>query len=281
MYEATAPGVCASGLDNPIDKEERIREVQTQARQRLQVAKIDEAAHQSGLGRLRRRLFPAPFRRRNHLAHPGDSQARATSAAAAGHELATIQVRGGTEIFIYTRDQDNLFALITSILDQLGLTILDARIMTGHSGYTLDSFTVLEDSGALDPGPAAHQGNRHHALHHAPANPMPRRCCPADTSRGFRKRFKCRPGYRSARTPPTAAPWWNWYPGIVRGLLCRVGQAFMECGVQLHNAKIATIGARVEDVFFVTDRENRPLNDPGKYATLRAALVEQLDSAEE
>jgi [protein-PII] uridylyltransferase len=55
--------------------------------------------------------------------------------------------RGGTEVFIYTRDQDNLFALITSILDQLGLTILDARIITGHSGYTLDSFTVLEDTG--------------------------------------------------------------------------------------------------------------------------------------
>ncbi len=65
------------------------------------------------------------------------------------------------------------------------------------------------------------------------------------------------------------------------GLLCRVGQAFMECGVQLHNAKIATLGAQVEDVFFVTDRENRPLNDPRKYAALRAALVEQLDSGED
>jgi len=65
------------------------------------------------------------------------------------------------------------------------------------------------------------------------------------------------------------------------GLLCQVGQAFMECGVQLHNAKIATVGARVEDVFFVTDCENRPLNDPRKYAELRAALVGQLDSGEE
>ena len=35
----------------------------------------------------------------------------------------------------------------------------------------------------------------------------------------------------------------------------------MKCGVQVHNAKIATIGARVEDVFFVTDRDNRPLNN--------------------
>ena len=55
----------------------------------------------------------------------------------------------------------------------------------------------------------------------------------------------------------------------------------MECGVQLHNAKIMTVGARAEDVFFVTDRENRPLNDPQKYAALREALIAQLDSGEE
>ena len=62
------------------------------------------------------------------------------------------------------------------------------------------------------------------------------------------------------------------------GLLSRVGQAFMECGVQLHNAKIMTIGARAEDVFFVTDRENRPLNDAQKYAVLRDTLVKFLDA---
>jgi [protein-PII] uridylyltransferase len=65
------------------------------------------------------------------------------------------------------------------------------------------------------------------------------------------------------------------------GLLCRVGQAFMACGVQLHNAKIATIGARAEDVFFVTDRDNRPLHDPQKYAILREALVERLDAGDD
>ena len=62
------------------------------------------------------------------------------------------------------------------------------------------------------------------------------------------------------------------------GLLCRVGQAFIQCGVQLHNAKIATIGARAEDVFFVTDRDNRILNDLDQYTALREALVKQLDS---
>ena len=33
---------------------------------------------------------------------------------------------GGTELFVYTHDQDCLFAAIASTLDRLGLTVLDA-----------------------------------------------------------------------------------------------------------------------------------------------------------
>ena len=56
--------------------------------------------------------------------------------------------RGGTEIFVYTHDAQRLFAQTTSILEQLGLTVVDARIITSRSGYTLDSYVVLDDSGA-------------------------------------------------------------------------------------------------------------------------------------
>ncbi len=65
--------------------------------------------------------------------------------------------------------------------------------------------------------------------------------------------------------------------GDCPGLLSSVGRAFMECGIRLQNAKIATIGARVEDTFFVTDRENRPLRDAAQYVALREALVRHLD----
>ena len=48
------------------------------------------------------------------------------------------------------------------------------------------------------------------------------------------------------------------------GLLARIGVAFAECGVRLQNAKIATYGERAEDVFFITDRRNRPLDPEAK-----------------
>ncbi|HHL45413.1 MAG TPA: [protein-PII] uridylyltransferase, partial [Gammaproteobacteria bacterium] len=52
--------------------------------------------------------------------------------------------RGGTGIFIYTRAEENVFAHTASLLEQNGLTIVDARIITSRNGYTLNTLTVLE-----------------------------------------------------------------------------------------------------------------------------------------
>jgi [protein-PII] uridylyltransferase len=46
-----------------------------------------------------------------------------------------VTARGGTEIFIYTSDRANLFGRITALLDQVGLNIMDARIMTTDGGW--------------------------------------------------------------------------------------------------------------------------------------------------
>lgn len=62
------------------------------------------------------------------------------------------------------------------------------------------------------------------------------------------------------------------------GLLSRIGQALMECGARLHNAKIATFGARVEDIFHITDQNNKPLSRDEQFQCLRAAIVRYLDT---
>ena len=45
------------------------------------------------------------------------------------------------------------------------------------------------------------------------------------------------------------------------GLLCDVGKVLWEERVELHAAKISTLGERAEDVFYVTDRSHRPLDE--------------------
>ena len=44
------------------------------------------------------------------------------------------------------------------------------------------------------------------------------------------------------------------------GLLCDVGKVLMAERVELHAAKIMTVGERAEDVFYLTDFDNRPLS---------------------
>ncbi len=46
---------------------------------------------------------------------------------------------GGSQIFIYTPDTRNLFSATVNALDSLGLTIMDARIITSWLLYTSDA----------------------------------------------------------------------------------------------------------------------------------------------
>jgi [protein-PII] uridylyltransferase len=48
------------------------------------------------------------------------------------------------------------------------------------------------------------------------------------------------------------------------------------CRVRLHNARIATFGERVEDLFFLTDMENSPIRDDVKFECLRRSITEAL-----
>lgn len=49
----------------------------------------------------------------------------------------------------------------------------------------------------------------------------------------------------------------------------------------MQNAKIATLGERVEDVFFITDADNQPLSDPELCRRLQDAIVQQLSVHQE
>ena len=56
------------------------------------------------------------------------------------------------------------------------------------------------------------------------------------------------------------------------GLLSEVGRAFVEARVEVHGARIVTVGERAEDVFYLSDADNRPL-DAAARDRLRDCLV--------
>ena len=61
------------------------------------------------------------------------------------------------------------------------------------------------------------------------------------------------------------------------GLLSEIGQVFWDQNIELHGAKIMTVGERVEDVFTITDETGRPL-PPARCHSLADALTLALDA---
>jgi [protein-PII] uridylyltransferase len=60
------------------------------------------------------------------------------------------------------------------------------------------------------------------------------------------------------------------------GLLSEVGKVFMREKIQLHGARIVTVGERAEDVFYIADVDDQPLPEAARERVKRA-LVEALD----
>ncbi|MNZ36002.1 Bifunctional uridylyltransferase/uridylyl-removing enzyme [compost metagenome] len=161
-------------------------------------------------------------------------------------------------------------------MDQLNLNIHDARIITSSSQFTLDTYIVLDnDGGSIGDNPVRVKQIRD-GLTDALRNPddyptIIQRRVPRQL-----KHFTFAPQvtiHNDAQRPVTilelSAP-------DRPGLLARIGKIFLEFDLSLQNAKIATLGERVEDVFFITDADNQPLSDPQLCSRLQDAIVEQL-----
>ena len=54
----------------------------------------------------------------------------------------------GFEVVVYLPDQPDLFARICGYFDSKNLSVLDAKIHTTRHGYALDSFVLVDPSGA-------------------------------------------------------------------------------------------------------------------------------------
>lgn len=186
--------------------------------------------------------------------------------------------RGSTEIFIHAPSDDELFTLITAVLDQLGLNVVDAGIITTDDGYVLNTFHVLDRDGApLQDALRIEEiqnvlsreieSEDRKAWHVSRRTPRQYRHFPIRTVIAFK------PDEADQRTVMELIT------ADRPGLLSQVGRAFTECRVRLQNAKITTLGARAEDVYYITDRNNRPLTDQQQLDCLESAIRKHLDNS--
>ncbi|MCY1298579.1 Bifunctional uridylyltransferase/uridylyl-removing enzyme [compost metagenome] len=186
------------------------------------------------------------------------------------------EFEGGTQIFIYAPDQHDFFAVTVAAMDQLNLNIHDARVITSTSQFTLDTYIVLDaDGGQIGDDPARIKQIRQ-GLVDALKNPDD---YPAIIQRRVPrqlKHFTFAPQVTISNDAQRPVTMLEITAPDRPGLLARIGKIFLDFDLSLQNAKIATLGERIEDVFFITDAHNQPLSDPELCARLQQAITEQL-----
>jgi [protein-PII] uridylyltransferase len=261
------------GLEAPLDKDELIGETQRHAADLLRLQGLESRAVQKVWAQLSEEYF---------LRHNANEIAWHTANLAARLQgdaplvfLRPHTERGGTAVCVYSRHDDFIFGRVTAVLSQLGLTILDARIVPVGSEASLDDYVVLEDTGAPieDPERLAEiervllrEINRRNASPIAVTRRAPRQVRMFTTP----THIQFSDDLRNRRTVLEITA------GDRPGLLSQVGQALKTHGVRLQNAKITTVGERAEDVFFVTDAAGRPLDDAGVREALRTSLLARI-----
>ncbi len=248
FYERTKRAL-RRGLETPIDQEQLIRETQDQALAKLPpdiTLKQAAAVWTQWTEAYFLRYTPEEIAWHTVLLaarQPGDD----------GPLVAVRQLtdRGGTAVLTYTPRRLRSFARTTGVLDQMGLNVVDARLISSANGFSLETYVVLEDSGAVIADPARI----------------------AEIERGLYrvlKQSEDSPPAVTRRAPRQVRMFWT--PTQVNfsvdsrnertileliaadrpGLLSEVGKVFRAERVAINGAKIMTVGERAEDVFYIT-----------------------------
>ena len=273
LYELTLRAL-RRGLENPIDAEQLILEKQAEARDALHASGLDDEQIDSVW-----KLFNDTY----FLRHRSDETVWHTEWLAdsdISSDVGLLDVRrqhggDGVEAVLYTPRKHHTFAHATAVLDELGMTIVDARIVPLENGYSLDTFIFMETDRHIDVDDSRITKIRRSLTRVLTASddnivkvtrsaPRQVRMFTTKTSVGFGR------DRAQGRTVMEIVA------GDRPGLLSKVGQVFINQGIDIENAKIMTIGERAEDVFYISDESGAPL-DAAARERLRTELVMTLD----
>lgn len=187
--------------------------------------------------------------------------------------LRPCEEREVSEVLVVAADYPGLFSSITAVFDEMGLDVLSARIATGNDGRSFDLFQVMNGRGEpLDEqddlwlrerlGEALTQ-----CLILDPVQrPLPRRLRPFKSPTELKFREGRDGQVTELEVSCTDQP----------GLLSKLAAAMHVSRVNIHDALIATLGDRVEDTFYLTGTDGKPLDMTTREA-LSTAIHESLD----
>ncbi len=273
LYDGTLRAL-RRGVRNPLEREEWIAETQGESLATLMRSDLRKDAILAVWTKLGDEYF---------LRHWPDEITWHTEAIARAREedlplclIREMTPRGGTEIFIYGKAEDHVFATTTRVLDRLGLTIMDARIIRSPDGYSLDTYIVLEA--------ATHKPIESESYSREIGTVLRTRLRdggPVELTINRRvdqklRHFRIPTEVSFSDDPANARTVMEVIATDRPGVLSQIASAMRHCGIRLQNAKVATFGERVEDIFYITDAHDRPIGDPVKLECLRRSITDAL-----
>ena len=265
------------GLENPVDKQVWIDETRNAATDTLEyrgftVEELDELWQERGEDYfLRERPEDIAWHTEAIAGHHDKSKPLVLARSSNDSNVANT-----TQVFIHARFHAQLFSRICAQLEQLDLSIHDARIYNGNDGMTLDTFFVLGSDGQSIAEDTVRINQIRERLSEALSSD-------ASTDKVNRRTPRAKKSFSIPTvTNMTVDEVKNYSVLEVStpdrpGLLARIGRIFVEFDVELQAAKIQTLGERVEDVFFITETNQQPITDPARCDAIQQAICNELD----
>ncbi|MFL9880381.1 [protein-PII] uridylyltransferase [Herbaspirillum rhizosphaerae] len=177
----------------------------------------------------------------------------------------------GVQVAVYTPDRPDLFARICSYFDEKNFSILDAKIHTTKLNYALDAFLISAPVFAKNYRDIINliEHELSHLLQSDGPLPAPAKGRLSRLSRTFpiNPSVDLRPDERGQYYLLSVSA------NDRNGLLYTISNILAKYKINLHTAKVMTLGERVEDVFLV---DGAALNHPRNQIMLETDLLKAL-----
>ncbi|GAB4120798.1 MAG: [protein-PII] uridylyltransferase [Sideroxydans sp.] len=177
----------------------------------------------------------------------------------------------GIQVLVYAPDQPYLFAQICHFFARLNYSIVEAKVHTTQHGYALDSLLIMNanaDQSAYRDVMNYIEFELAGALSSSALTAMPRSSRVSRQLKNFPIETRISIGSDEKGRYPLSI-----VTGDRPGLLARIALILARHGIELHGARINTLGARAEDVFWISGKS---LRDENFITALRTELQQQL-----
>ena len=258
LYEQTARAL-RRGLEKPIDRDLLIRETKAHARDVLQNLKIESSV----INAVWRLFTDDYFLRYRDSEIAWHTELIATAKPDGDDSLLDIRLQAdgdGIEATLYTPRTKRTFAHATALLGELGMTIVDVRIVPLANGYSIDTYVFMELDHRVEVDASRLSRIRRALQKILVADDDVATNVTRSASRQVRM-FDTKTVVSFIQDATNNRTVMELVTGDQPGLLSIVGQLFVELNIDIETAKILTVGERAEDVFFVSDRCDSPLDE--------------------